>query len=203
MNATQARNMVKFLQVVNKLKHLKRTGWVNSNVPEPETVASHMWRMGVMSMLIPADADVDRVRCLKMCIVHDLAECIVGDITPDDNVLEADKHEREANAFHKLTRILTTDLEESNNESDKDLTSISRELIDLFDEYEQNATKEAKLVKDFDKFDMILQADEYERGMNTELPSFFRTTQGRFQTTMGKNLAQELYNLRSATNKEQ
>jgi len=34
-------------------------------------------------------------RCVKMALVHDIAECIVGDITPHDGVSKTDKHFRE------------------------------------------------------------------------------------------------------------
>jgi putative hydrolase of HD superfamily len=44
-------------------------------------LADHMYRMGMMSM-IASDAGVDQTRCIKMSIVHDVAESIVGDITP-------------------------------------------------------------------------------------------------------------------------
>lgn len=33
------------------LQHLKRTGWVNNNVQDPETVAGHMYRMAMMCFL--------------------------------------------------------------------------------------------------------------------------------------------------------
>lgn len=34
-------------------------------------------------------------RCIKLCLVHDMAECIVGDLTPADDVPKEEKHERE------------------------------------------------------------------------------------------------------------
>ena len=34
-------------------------------------------------------------RCLKLAVVHDLAECIVGDITPSDPMGREEKHRRE------------------------------------------------------------------------------------------------------------
>lgn len=34
-------------------------------------------------------------RCIKLALVHDMAECIVGDIAPADNVSKAEKHRRE------------------------------------------------------------------------------------------------------------
>ena len=33
--------------------------------------------------------------CLKLAVVHDLAECIVGDITPSDPMGQEEKHRRE------------------------------------------------------------------------------------------------------------
>lgn len=34
-------------------------------------------------------------RCLKLAVVHDLAECIVGDITPHDPMGKEEKHRKE------------------------------------------------------------------------------------------------------------
>lgn len=35
------------------------------------------------------------MRCIKMSLIHDIAEAIVGDITPQDNVKESLKYELE------------------------------------------------------------------------------------------------------------
>jgi len=72
-----------FLRVVGKLKTLKRTGWVNNKVALPESVADHMYRMAMCSFLI-TDPALDRTRLMKLAVVHDLAEALVGDIVPHD-----------------------------------------------------------------------------------------------------------------------
>ncbi len=36
--------ILEFCELLGKLKHLKRTGWVGKGVQEPETVACHMYR---------------------------------------------------------------------------------------------------------------------------------------------------------------
>ena len=41
----------------------------------------------------------------------------------------------------------------------------AREFHSLWQEYEDGETAEARFVKDLDKFEMILQAYEYEQGM--------------------------------------
>lgn len=72
-----------FLRVVGKLKTLKRTGWVNNKIALPESVADHMYRMAMCSFLI-TDPALDRTRLMKLAVVHDLAEALVGDIVPHD-----------------------------------------------------------------------------------------------------------------------
>ena len=69
--------------MVGKLKTLKRTGWVNNGVALPESVADHMYRMAMCSFLI-TDPVLDRARLMKLAVVHDLAEALVGDIVPHD-----------------------------------------------------------------------------------------------------------------------
>jgi putative hydrolase of HD superfamily len=51
-----------------------------------------------------------------------------------------------------------------------------------FQEYEDGKTPEAKLVKDLDKFDMVLQAYEYEQreGKPRFLQAFFDSTKDTF-----------------------
>jgi putative hydrolases of HD superfamily len=88
-------------------------------------------------------------RCIKMSLVHDIGEAIVGDITPYDGVLEEDKFKLEQEALMKLTNYL---------KESKICETVSLEIFDLWKEYEENKTKEAMIVKDIDKFDMILQA---------------------------------------------
>ncbi len=148
------KNFIEFQQKMGKLKHLCRAGWVIRNVPEPETVAAHSWRMAMMAMqmekeIIAMGADINKV--IKMCIAHDAAEAIVGDIIPE-------KHQTEENKITKdEKRIL-----EQKAISELSLQSEMPVLKDLFDEYENNETAEAVIVKNLDKVDMLLQAYEYK-----------------------------------------
>lgn len=52
--------------------------------------------------------------------------------------------------------------------------------------------------QDFDKFEMILQADEYERDQNIPLDDFFRSTQGKFRTPLVQSWVEELTTQRAA-----
>lgn len=84
------------LDVLDNLKHLKRTGWVKCGVPEPETVACHMYRMAVLAMALEGQIDgLDAIRTVKMALVHDIGEAIAGDITPHCGVSDQDKFDLE------------------------------------------------------------------------------------------------------------
>ena len=67
------------------LKDLPRTGWVRSGVQEPESVAAHSWGMAVLALHF-APKNLDLAKVLAMCIIHDLPEVRVGDLTPHDDV---------------------------------------------------------------------------------------------------------------------
>ncbi|XP_026778564.3 HD domain-containing protein 2 [Pangasianodon hypophthalmus] len=161
-------SMLHFMKLVGQLKRVPRTGWVYRNVKQPESVSDHMYRMAMMALTL-RDPSVNRERCMKLALVHDLAECIVGDIAPADNISKAEKHRREKEAMVRITGLLTEDLR--------------KELYQLWEEYESQSSHEAKVVKELDQLEMILQAHEYEEleGNPGRLQEFFTSTEGRFR----------------------
>ncbi|GAB5592033.1 hypothetical protein Unana1_06933 [Umbelopsis nana] len=172
-------NVIKFLHIIENLKRTKRTGWVDNGVKQPESIADHMHRMGVMAMLID-DPALDREKCIKMAIVHDLAEAVVGDITPHAGVSKEEKYRQERNAIERYQTLLGDQ-------------PVAQEIAQLWQEYEDAATPEALLVKDLDKFEMIVQALEYEKSDNKKLQSFFNSTKGKFTHPTVKAWAEALY----------
>ena len=98
--------LLKFLTEVGKLKRVRRTGWVVREVPDPEAVSGHMYRMSVIAMVTKLPQNVDRNKCVKMCLVHDMAECVVGDIAPCDNVPKEVKKKMEEDAMNDLCKLV-------------------------------------------------------------------------------------------------
>ncbi|XP_056337412.1 HD domain-containing protein 2 [Danio aesculapii] len=160
-------NMLQFMKLVGQLKRVPRTGWVYRNIKQPESVSDHMYRMSMMALTIQ-DISVNKERCMKLALVHDLAECIVGDIAPADNVSKAEKHRREKDAMVHITGLLDDGLR--------------KEIYNLWEEYETQSSPEAKLVKELDNLEMIIQAHEYEEleGKPGRLQEFFVSTEGKF-----------------------
>ncbi|GMP36130.1 hypothetical protein CsSME_00008346 [Camellia sinensis var. sinensis] len=116
-----------------------------------------MYRMGLMALIASGIPGVDRDKCIKMAIVQDIAVAIVGDITPSDGVPKHEKSRREQEELDHMCKLLGGGQR-------------AQEIGQLWMEYEENLSLEAKVVKDFDKVEMILQALEYETGkFQTEL----------------------------------
>ena len=179
-------SLLGFILSVSKLQRLVRTGWVRCGVREPETVAGHMFRMGMMGLMVGG------LEAALISVCHDMAECLIGDITPHCNVSNEEKAAREDKAFRDLV---------------KDLPGHIVHLVyGSFRRYEDQkpGDLEARLVKDLDKFDMILQAWEYEkRDKNGKyLQQFFDSTASAFKTAPVQKWQQEVLSLRETHSEE-
>lgn len=172
--------MLDFLLAIQSLKTTKRTGWINNQIENPESIADHMHRMAIISMLTDCN---DRDKLVKMAIIHDIAEAKVGDITPYDGISNEAKFNLEKNAIEEFVQMLGG-------------SSQALEIRDLWMEYEKGESEISILCKDIDKFEMILQAFEYEKD-GKKLDSFFESTKGKFRTPQIINLAEELYSKRT------
>lgn len=139
-------DLIEFLHKIGRLKKTKRLGWVHYKVPNPESVAEHTFRTAVLALVISEKLGFDKNKCVKMALIHDLAESLVGDLTPWEGVGEEEKHEREKKAMRELTEKLDNE-----------------EILELWNEYEERNTPEAKFVWELDRVEMLLQAYEYEK----------------------------------------
>ena len=86
--------ILQFLHLMNELKHTPRTGWVYHNIPNPESISDHMYRMAIMAMIY-APPTIDKNHAVMVCLCHDMGEALIGDITPTDPVSPEQKHKIE------------------------------------------------------------------------------------------------------------
>lgn len=78
---------------------------MHHGVDKPESIADHMYRMAALALVLEGSS-YDSNKCVKLCIVHDMAEAIVGDIAPCDNVSDESKHSQEAAAISTIKGLL-------------------------------------------------------------------------------------------------
>jgi putative hydrolase of HD superfamily len=131
----------------------------------PESTAEHSWRLALLALLT-APPELDRGRVLALCLLHDLAEAVTGDIPavarPDPGV----KAEAESRA---LSHLLETAPAET------------RALVTgLLDDYAAQASPEARFVKAADRCETVLAHAEAPQ------PAGF---DWRFNLDYGKGLA--------------
>lgn len=186
MENLKPEKVLEFIGLVNNLKHSSRRGWEQCDVKNHEQIAGHMYGMAMMTFLLGNNSTLDRLKCLQLALVHDLAESIVGDITPRDNIPEEEKHKMEDEAMKTITSCLGEE--------------IGPYMYQLYKEYEAKETPEAQFVKDLDRFDMLFSATFYEERDNTpgKLQEYFTSTEGKFQNTYINNLVEILKTKRKA-----
>lgn len=139
-----------FLQIIYRLKATKRTGWLNYGVQDAESISDHMYRMGIITMLT-GETSLNRDRCTKLALVHDMAESLVGDITPADPIPKEVKHKRELDTMTYLRDLLRPFNARA-----------ADEIYELWNEYENVSSPEARFVKDVDKFELMVQTFDFE-----------------------------------------
>ncbi|KAL8785654.1 MAG: hypothetical protein Q9213_003213 [Squamulea squamosa] len=122
-----------------------------------------MYRMSILTILCPSPLreKLDIPRCTLLALCHDMAESLVGDITPVDGVSKTEKRRREAETMVYLTKTLL-----GANTPCEDAGSLLREA---WEEYEASTTLEAKFVHDVDKLELVIQMMEYERRAKGEI----------------------------------
>ncbi|CZT12593.1 related to HD family hydrolase [Rhynchosporium agropyri] len=175
--STDSTSPVPFFHLVERLKTTKREGWRRFGISQyalhlqqlasrsrkgkltfcrGESISDHMYRMSIITMLAPPSlsSKLNIPHCTKMALVHDMAEALVGDITPVDGVSKPEKNRRESTTMDYLTKSLLGKVHGGVN---------GQEIQAVWQEYEDSVTPEAMFVHDVDKIELILQMVEYER----------------------------------------
>ena len=142
--------VIRFIKEIENLKSVTRTAWTKTG--RRESTAEHSWRLAMLLMVLSDDfKDLDIDKAIKMSLVHDLGELYDGDISAKLQNDNDNKAEMEEKAMRRMLTILPENLAEN--------------IYDLWKEYNECSTKEAKLVKAMDKLETIVQ---HNQGDNPE-----------------------------------
>ena len=136
-----------FFKIATDLKKIPRTGWSTKlGITNPESVADHTFSMSIMAMVFADMQKLDTQKVLRMSLIHDIAESITGDLTPDE-IEKKEKIELENKTVEKILSNLPQEL--------------AKNYLEIWKEYNENSTDEAKLVHDVDKLEMMIQGLTY------------------------------------------
>jgi putative hydrolase of HD superfamily len=152
MNNKELDRILAFMLKANNVKDEKRSGWSINKIPSEEHVADHMFSTALLSYIFGKRKKLDADRCMGMALIHDIHEAITGDIATrvkekDQKITSSEKK--------RLGRIDTMAILSYLPKNE------AKFIHDLWNEYEAQETKEAKLVGQIDKLDYIIQAIAY------------------------------------------
>jgi putative hydrolase of HD superfamily len=144
-DAIQVLNILSFTQ---KLKSQERT--IKISEKRFESVADHSWHLSMMLLVVSPyiNAEIDLFKALKMALIHDLVEAEIGD-TPygysaKDKKVKAKKKLAEEKEAKKIEKMIGG--------------KFGNEFFQLWLEYEEQKTDEAKVIKALDSLEANYQS---------------------------------------------
>ena len=174
-DATRARGLARFLGIAARLKELPRTGWLDRGVPaaRAESVAEHSFQTALLVWTAAgADPTLDRDRLLRLALVHDLAEALIGDWPPYD---QRDIPDRLADpsgwrAFLERRHVRPPERKAAKRAAEQGATAqllallggnVRVEVAALWRELEAGQTAEARFLKQAELLETWLQSRAY------------------------------------------
>lgn len=127
-----------------------------------ESVSDHSFSTAILAMLLAQKLGVNREKFIKMALIHDIGESIIGDVlwydpkTGVKHEVLRKKNEDEMRAMKKILAHLE-----------------DKEYIKLWEEIAEMKTKDAKLLKEIDRLDFGIQTFFYEKRTKKNLQHFF------------------------------
>jgi len=180
---TDPKTLSQLAEQVRLLKQWPRTGWMLRGVVQPESVAAHsygvvfwtMWlsqrhnkRLSVQANTAQekvSSQKIDLGKALSMATLHDLPEAATGDLIPTQKayLFGPDKAVQKEH-IKRAERSFWEQLQDE----------LAPEWQAYWEEYRQGSTLEARLVKQADALDCVLQAIAYRRYNGHHLEEFSR-----------------------------
>ena len=170
-----------FLNIAANLKTVPRQGWIDKlSIKNPESVADHTYSMAIIGMVLSDSQKYNTEKILKMILLHDLAESITGDVTPEQKSQQEKKFLED-----KTMKNILLQLPES----------LQKQYLHLWYEYQTNDSNEANFVHQIDKLEMAIQAKIYSKQKNSSknLLSFFDSAKKEIQDPNLLKLFEQLY----------
>jgi putative hydrolase of HD superfamily len=163
-------DIVNFLFEVGMLKKTPRTGFQFLGSGS-ESVAEHILRtIFVGYTLCKMEKDVDELKVLKICLVHDLPEARTGDM----------------NYMYK--KYVTVDEKKALKEL-TDVLFFGDDINAAIEEFNERKTKESLIAHDADQLSLILQLKECGDLGNKYSQEWIKFASMRLYTETAKNLA--------------
>lgn len=165
----------------SKMKEIIRNGWIARNVKEShkENDAVHIMQMFALAMAyfkLDKNIDLDKQKVYETILLHEIGETLAGDIREGASGHDT-KHDIEKQAVEKTFSILNK----------------GSYFIELWNEFEERKTAEAKFIYQLDKIDPVLRAKVLDELLERDdlFPDFYSYEEKR--NTFEKGKVKELF----------
>jgi len=167
------KNIANFIYEAGILAKTPRSGFHFLGTGD-QTVAEHSNRVTIIGYaLAMIEKDIDPLKVMKMCLLHDLAEGRTSDLNyvHQKYVTVAEKQ-----AVHDLAVTLP----------------FGDDMEDVIEEYEKRESRESKLAKDADALEWLISLKEQVDIGNSRAESWLDSAFKRLKTDVAKKLAAEI-----------
>lgn len=143
---------MRFYLLATQLKYMIRTGWDKThwkvNKERLESIAEHVYGTCILAISIDSefelDLEIDKV--IKMLVLHEIGEVIIGDYSPFEKITPEEKMKIEHEAMQKVLGNLIK----------------KEEYYSLLLEFDAKQTEEANFAHLCDKMEADIQAKVYQ-----------------------------------------
>ena len=167
----------KFFLITEKLKSIKRKGWkIKSTAKDIESVADHSYAATTIAMIISDLKEMNTEKVMKMMLIHDLPEAIIGDLVPGEN---PNKDTEENEAINDILRNLPN--------------KIQKQYFEIWNEFKEKTSKESLLVHEIDKLELVFQLSLYKDEMSKEaFNEFLESSEKMINADINKKLLRKI-----------
>jgi putative hydrolases of HD superfamily len=146
MATSDLEGMIDYLYEMGLLKRLPRAGWLVAGIDHPESIAEHSFRAAIIGYLLASVEGADPARTALLCLFHDTQESRIGDVprVGKSYVVTAPHPQVTADQVAGFPG------------------EIGQAVRALVDDYEGQESVEARLARDADKLECLIQAREYQ-----------------------------------------
>ena len=179
MKSNRIEKQIAFIKEIDKLKYIKRkTKLFNSDRREND--AEHSWHLAMMAIVLSehSDCEIDLLKVIKMVLIHDIVEIDAGDTFIYDTVKNHTNSDEELVAAKRIFGIL------SQEQAD--------EFIQIWTEFEEGESNEAKFAKSMDRLEPLLQNTSNDGGTWKEFGVKYQTVYNKKKAI--KEGSSELWN---------
>lgn len=183
MQDNEAAALAAFGYELGVLKRIRRAGWWQAGVRDPESVAEHTMRVAQLAALLAVEEGANPERSALLGLWHDSQEARTGDLPhsakpylakPDPQNITADQTER--------------------------LPEPARDLVRLaVEEFERGESAEAQCAHDADSLEMLLQAVEYRDVGVHRVTGWVDSARKNLQTESARRIAEAALTLSPLT----